>query len=55
MNKDNLGLQGSPTRVVNIDRPKVTRSGKMIAATEESKQEAAVEELLEYLKGIEML
>jgi len=55
MNKDNLGLQGSPTRVVNIDRPKVTRGGKIIDATDESKQEAAVEELLEYLKGIEML
>ncbi len=55
MKEEYLGLQGSPTRVVNIDRPKVTRGGKMIDARDESKQEEAVEELINYLNANELL
>ncbi|MGM0419958.1 MAG: electron transfer flavoprotein subunit beta/FixA family protein [Bacillota bacterium] len=55
MEKENLGLKGSPTRVVNIDRPKVTRGGKKVDARDESKMESAVDELFAYMKENDLL
>jgi electron transfer flavoprotein beta subunit len=43
-NEDYLGLKGSPTRVVKIDTPSVSRGGRTIkAADEESVAQAAGE------------
>lgn len=55
MKKEYLGLNGSPTRVVNIDRPKVTRGGKLIDASDETKYESAIDELFEYMKENDLL
>lgn len=54
VDKDCLGLQGSPTRVVNIDRPKVTRKGKLIDLEQESTEEA-VAQLLHHLQDKELI
>ncbi|TDO85246.1 electron transfer flavoprotein beta subunit [Halanaerobium saccharolyticum] len=50
-----LGLQGSPTRVVNIDHPKVTRGGTIIDVREDGKVEKAVSKLIDYLKAKELV
>jgi electron transfer flavoprotein beta subunit len=54
LNHDYLGLKGSPTRVVKIDTPSISRSGKIIKATDEESIAHAVDELLALLreKGI---
>ena len=44
----NLGLKGSPTKVVKIDRPKVTRGGEVISANGDVP--AAVSALLAFLE-----
>ena len=55
MDQDKLGLGGSPTRVVNIDRPKVTRGGKKVDAREEDKLDECVKELFKYMKENEIV
>lgn len=55
LNEDFLGLQGSPTRVVNIDHPKVTRGGTVIDVREDGKVEAAVAKLIDHLKSKELV
>ena len=45
-----LGLKGSPTRVVKIDKPRVTRNGRMIDVRNSGVRNA-VGELLEFLEG----
>ncbi|MGP3777946.1 electron transfer flavoprotein subunit beta/FixA family protein [Halanaerobium saccharolyticum] len=55
MDEDFLGLQGSPTRVVNIDHPKVTRGGTVIDVREDGNVEAAVAKLIDYLKSKELV
>ena len=49
-----LGLNGSPTRVVKIETPKVTRSGEVVRVTDEESLADAVERFLTFLrkKGI---
>ena len=44
-----IGLKGSPTRVVKIDYPKVSRAGKIIKVDGDDGLDSAVEELLEFL------
>jgi electron transfer flavoprotein beta subunit len=44
------GLNGSPTRVVKITTPKVTRCGQVIVAKERDEMEAAAKLLVSYLK-----
>ena len=44
-----LGLKGSPTRVVKIFRPKVSRQCRMVTASGEDNVEAAVDELVAFL------
>ncbi|GMO41268.1 MAG: electron transfer flavoprotein subunit beta/FixA family protein [Treponemataceae bacterium] len=46
-----LGLKGSPTKVVKIDTPKVTRSGKTMAVTDEITLAAAVDEVFKLLES----
>lgn len=45
-----LGLKGSPTKVVKIDTPKVTRGGTILKAEDEESVAAAVDRLMEFLE-----
>jgi len=45
-----LGLKGSPTKVVKIDTPKVTRGGKTVQAGDDESIEKAVDQLLVFLE-----
>ncbi|HUV11190.1 MAG TPA: electron transfer flavoprotein subunit beta/FixA family protein [Acidimicrobiia bacterium] len=49
------GLKGSPTRVVKIFRPKVARECVKLTANDEASTEKAVDELLTFLRGKELL
>jgi electron transfer flavoprotein beta subunit len=46
LNPDYLGLKGSPTKVVKIDTPKVTRSGKTLTAQDDVSIKTAVDEFI---------
>lgn len=50
-----VGLKGSPTRVVKIHRPKVSRQCRKVAATDDAGVEAAVTELMELLEKRELI
>lgn len=50
-----LGLKGSPTKVVKIATPKVTRGGTVISATGESDVEHAVDQLMKFLDEKELV
>ncbi|MCG8480693.1 MAG: electron transfer flavoprotein subunit beta/FixA family protein [Spirochaetales bacterium] len=50
-----LGLKGSPTRVVKIDTPKVTRGGRVVTATDKASIESAVDELFAFLHTKELV
>lgn len=52
---DKIGLKGSPTRVVKIETPKVTRGGTILKAGDEQGLVSAVEQLVAFLKAKEML
>jgi electron transfer flavoprotein beta subunit len=49
-----IGLKGSPTRVVKIETPSVSRGGRMIAALDEDSIRYALNELMSLLteKGL---
>jgi electron transfer flavoprotein beta subunit len=51
---DNIGLKGSPTRVVKIDTPSVSRGGRVIRVADDESLGLAVDELMALLseKGI---
>ncbi|MFO8063107.1 MAG: electron transfer flavoprotein subunit beta/FixA family protein [Spirochaetota bacterium] len=51
----NLGLKGSPTRVVKIRTPKVSREGRVVHATDGEGTEGALDELIAYLKEKELV
>jgi electron transfer flavoprotein beta subunit len=51
----NLGLKGSPTRVVKIRTPKVAREGKVVNAATEGAVDGAVDELLAFLEQKELI
>jgi len=46
----NVGLEGSPTRVVKIFRPKVARECEKMVATDEEAVGKAVDRLVEFLQ-----
>ncbi|MCK5763101.1 MAG: electron transfer flavoprotein subunit beta/FixA family protein [Clostridiales bacterium] len=50
-----LGLNGSPTRVVKIETPKVTRGGKIIKVNDDESLNNAVDELINFLKVKEVI
>lgn len=50
-----LGLKGSPTKVAKIFYPKVTRSGTMVRAKDESEIAAAVDSLVAFLEAKDLL
>ena len=50
-----IGLNGSPTRVVKIFKPKVTRQCKKIVAADEQSINSAADELVKFLNGKDLL
>ncbi|MFA6785037.1 MAG: electron transfer flavoprotein subunit beta/FixA family protein [Sphaerochaeta sp.] len=52
---NNLGLQGSPTRVVRIESPKLTRTCTVVRATDEASTHEAVDQLLQFLADKNLL
>ncbi|MDI6754365.1 MAG: electron transfer flavoprotein subunit beta/FixA family protein [Thermodesulfobacteriota bacterium] len=50
-----VGLQGSPTRVVKIFRPKVARQGQKVLATDERTISEAADHLVKFLQQKDML
>ncbi len=55
MDEEKLGINGSPTRVVKIARPKVTRNGKTVRVQDEESLTGAVKQLIEFLKEKEIV
>jgi electron transfer flavoprotein beta subunit len=52
---DSLGLKGSPTKVVKIQTPKVTRGGNVVTASGEEGVHNAVTELVNFLAARELV
>lgn len=52
---ENLGLKGSPTRVVKISKPKVSRDGEMFIPKNEKEMEEAVDRIIEFFEEKEIL
>ncbi len=52
---DKLGLNGSPTRVVKIFRPTVTRKCQKVTAADEQGVEQAVDQLVAFLQGKDLM
>ena len=50
-----FGLKGSPTRVVRISHPKVTRGGKVIKANDEESISKAIDRLIEFMQEKEII
>jgi electron transfer flavoprotein beta subunit len=50
-----LGLKGSPTRVVKISHPKVTRNGTVLKAKDEESINEAVDKLLAFIRSNEII
>jgi electron transfer flavoprotein beta subunit len=50
LDPDELGLTGSPTRVVRIFRPKILREGRTVVAEDETSVREAVDELNDFLE-----
>lgn len=50
-----LGLKGSPTKVVKIATPQVTRGGTLVHAHDEASTQTAVDQLMEYLTSKELI
>ena len=46
-----LGLKGSPTKVVKIDTPRVTRGGRLVRAEDDEAVASAVDQLMSFLAG----
>lgn len=52
---EKLGLKGSPTRVVKIFRPQVTRECEKIPATDDQSIEAAADKVVAFLQSRELI
>jgi electron transfer flavoprotein beta subunit len=55
MDRGKLGLKGSPTRVVKIDHPKVSRNGKFVKALDEDSIPEAINQLIDFLHKKEIV
>jgi electron transfer flavoprotein beta subunit len=51
MDAGKLGLAGSPTRVVRIDTPRITRGGRALSVQDEGSLKTAVDEVLTLLEA----
>ena len=47
---DKIGLKGSPTRVVRIHHPQVTRTGELITVKDQADIERSAEKVIEFMK-----
>ncbi len=52
---DKLGLKGSPTRVVKIDRPKIARACQKLTVSDDQTLSAAVDAVVELLRQKELV
>lgn len=52
---ENLGLKGSPTRVVKISTPKVSRDGERFAPKTEQEMDEVVDRIIEFFEEKEIL
>ncbi len=52
---ENLGLKGSPTKVVKIETPKVTRGGTLVYAQDDESIEETVDKLFDFLRTKELV
>ncbi|MCF7886429.1 MAG: electron transfer flavoprotein subunit beta/FixA family protein [Candidatus Marinimicrobia bacterium] len=52
---ENLGLNGSPTRVVKISKPKVSREGEKLMPESDQEIEDSVGKLIEYFEKLEII
>jgi len=52
---ENLGLKGSPTRVVKISKPKVSRDGEVYKPNNEKETEEVVDRIIEFFEQKEIL
>jgi electron transfer flavoprotein beta subunit len=50
LNPEFLGLKGSPTKVVKINTPKLTRGGRIVKADDENSLKAAADEFIALLE-----
>jgi electron transfer flavoprotein beta subunit len=55
LEESNIGLKGSPTKVVKIGYPKVTRGGRLVKAVGEEGINEAVDELIKFLEEKELI
>ena len=55
LDKSKLGLEGSPTRVVKISHPKVTRGGTIVRPADEESLLKAVDQLIEFIREKELV
>ncbi len=55
LDQKKLGLNGSPTRVVKIAHPKVTRNGEFIRVNDEESLNSAITRLLQFLEEKEII
>ncbi|OHE72699.1 MAG: hypothetical protein A2413_12425 [Treponema sp. RIFOXYC1_FULL_61_9] len=49
LDQASLGLKGSPTKVVKIATPRVTRGGRTVLAGDDEAVESAADELISFL------
>ncbi len=52
---DKIGLKGSPTRVIKIESPKVTRSGTILKPSDERSMESAVDQMIDFFRVKEII
>lgn len=55
LDQASLGLKGSPTKVVKIDTPKVTRGGTVVSVTDDASLSDAMDKLMAYLESKEVI
>ncbi len=55
INKEKLGLKGSPTRVVKISHPKVARGGTVLKPADEESLLKAVDRLVDFMQKKELI
>ncbi len=52
---DKIGLKGSPTRVIKIESPKVTRNGTILKPSDERSMESAVDQMIDFFRVKEII
>ena len=55
LNELELGLNGSPTRVVKITHPKVVRKGTILKASDEESLTEAVSRMIKFMREKELV